>query len=852
VQELADKVWSNPAFHKAAGLIQRAWIARETHTYISVDYLLPLTEVAKVVRASAILACSTRGEHREKAYRVATSAFELFGDDALPLSQAARVILTRLGNFPAMLTRSAVADARSQMPLRLVTEELAQVESRTILLREKAIVLTDFQHRLWTKLKGQRRLAIAAPTSAGKSFVLQNFLASRLEERAECSIIYIVPTRALIAQVSRDLRGLVMSPKPDDSRTVDIVTVPLESDAALPPRAIYVMTQERLQLMLGGHPDFGGEIIVVDEAHAIGDRSRGVLLQWVVEDLLQRRPATQLLFATPGIRNLGVFARLLGLTDIEPLSSREPAVAQNFLPVAIEDPKQGVVILQLAERGAATSTVAKHNLGLRTTTRIEKLVNVSFAFGHGATNIVYANGAADAEAIALALAQRLADREPSAQRNDLAQLAAEAVHASYALVECVRKGVAFHYSNMPTQVRQSVEKAVADGVIDYLVCTSTLLQGVNLPAKNVFMCQPEKGQYTPLESVDFWNLAGRAGRLLKEFQGNIFLIDYDHWKRKPLSQPQEANVVPAIEAGLLTRHRDLINIIERPRSYKDSDLEAVFVRLLDDYAGGTLTDRLGRLQAGHEIPNNAIASVEAALVSVSAKIRLPREILRRSPNISAHKQQELYDDLFAKAQISLQAARALIPPHPRDESAYESYAEILGLCHRIILRLKPESRFHRFLALIALWWMQGYPLPRIVQNQINRNPGKDRRLVVRDTLELVESEVRYQCVRLFSCYTSILKQVLDDLDLTDIRRNIPSLPLFLEMGASDRTMISLMALGLSRVVAMRLTPLAPLRDLDVVAARNWLRFRPINSLGLSPPLQEEVEALLKSYDERPP
>nr|WP_249787546.1 hypothetical protein [Bradyrhizobium sp. NBAIM03] len=91
---------------------------------------------------------------------------------------------------------------------------------------------------------------------------------------------------------------------------------------------------------------------------------------------------------------------------------------------------------------------------------------------------------------------------------------------------------------MPTQIRTAVEEAVARGDIDYLVCTTTLLQGVNLSAKNLFLCRPQKGDNVPLESVDFWNLVGRAGRLMKEFQGNIFLIDYDNWRKKPLEQPR--------------------------------------------------------------------------------------------------------------------------------------------------------------------------------------------------------------------------------------------------------------------------------------------------------------------------
>jgi len=849
MQELVEKVWSNQAFHEAAGRLRRAWIAKDTGD--PVDDLPSRPDVAKVVRAAAILACSKKRIHREKAYHSVTSAFELFGAEDMPLDQATRVVLTRLGNYPAMVTRKPVREAGDALPLRLMTEELGRIEARTVILNDNTVVLTDFQHRLWTKLIEQNRLAVAAPTSAGKSFVLQNFLAMRLNESDAFTVAYIVPTRALISQVSRDLRGL-LGPRPLHGNPIEVVTIPIEGDTPLPRRAVYVMTQERLQLMLSQHSGFRSDLVVVDEAHAIAEGSRGILLHWVIEDLLKNEPAAQLLFASPGVSNLDVFGRLLGLSDVEPMPSREPTVAQNFLPVQVEDAAEGRIALHLRERGYGSSLIARRSLGRRTVTRVEKLVNVACAFGAGSVNIVYANGAGDAENIALKLAKRFEGREPTPARETLATIIAEAVHKSYALVECVKTGVGFHYSNIPTQIRQAIEKAIADGVIDYLVCTSTLLQGVNLPAKNVFMCRPEKGSHVPLESVDFWNLSGRAGRLLKEFQGNIFLIEYDHWQKKPLNQPSALDIVPAIEAGILNRSGDLLETINEAEGKSDDELEASFVRLLHGQKLGTLDAVLDRMRAGTPDSDGKINSVRDAVVSVADQITIPAEVLQKSPNVSAHKQQRLYNALMERARQSPVVARSLLPKHPRDDGAYEAYASILQLCHREILGIRPESNFHRFIALIALWWMEGRPLPRIIQNQLDRHRGKDRRLVVRKTLELVERDVRYQCVRLFSCYTAVLKQVLDDLNFSDVRELVPSVSLFLEVGASDRTMISLMALGISRVIAMRLSPQAPSRDLDVDAVRNWLQFRPIDSLGLSIALQEELLEVLASLGEQPP
>ncbi|PSJ51727.1 hypothetical protein [Pseudaminobacter soli (ex Li et al. 2025)] len=76
---------------------------------------------------------------------------------------------------------------------------------------------------------------------------------------------------------------------------------------------------------------------------------------------------------------------------------------------------------------------------------------------------------------------------------------------------------------------------------------------------------------------------------------------------------------------------------------------------------------------------------------------------------------------------------------------------------------------------------------------------------------------------MFGCYSAVLTQALEDLGHADALARMPAVPLFLEIGACDRTMISLMSLGLSRVAAMRFAVSVPSQNLDMASAINWLR-----------------------------
>lgn len=840
MQELADKVWGNPGFHDAAHRIELAWLTKEIGGID--DGHADIADATRLMRSAAILACSETPDHRHAAFRVATCAYDLFGTSQVPLDQALRVVLTRLGNFPSIGTRADVASARTSLPLMLAAEEIVSADAHEVTINGQTVLLTDFQQKLWLNLIQSRRIALAAPTSAGKSFVLQGYLSALFDNEQPKSVVYIVPTRALIAQVAEDLKIQFQGMHQD---APDIVTVPVDAETTLAERSIYVMTQERVQLALGAHPDFSASIIIVDEAHSIAEGSRGVLLQWVIDDLLIRNSASQILFASPAIRNLDVFGRLFGLDDVVEFSSVEPTVAQNFLVITVESATKGKLVVQTAGDGSRTlRQVATLQLGRTVASRTEKLVHIPAVLGHGHSNIIYANGAAEAESVALQLAELMSDREPTEALLALSDLAKEAVHANYGLVECVKHGVAFHYSNIPTQLRRAIEAAVSSGEIDYLVCTSTQLQGVNLPAKNIFMFAPEKGRTRALESTDFWNLAGRAGRLKREFQGNIFLIDYDTWKKKPLAGPKNSLVTPAIETSLNKHHDQLMNVIAgAPTAGRsdETDLETVFVRLYTDFKGGDLNQTFER--AGLAVGDVQSSLLAAALGSASEKLTLPAAVLRRTPNISAHKQQCLYERLSSKIALGPDVARTLIPSHPRESEAFQSYANIFELCHEIILGIDTSKNLHRFHALIARRWMLGLPLPQIIDEQISRNASKPVRTTIRSTLDLIEGDIRFQAVRLFGCYTALLVYALDSAGLVDMVSSIPSLPLYLEIGASDKTMISFISLGLSRVTAMKLNEMSARKDLDTTAALQWLRTRPLEALGLSPLLLAEVQAI---------
>jgi replicative superfamily II helicase len=123
---------------------------------------------------------------------------------------------------------------------------------------------------------------------------------------------------------------------------------------------------------------------------------------------------------------------------------------------------------------------------------------------------------------------------------ELAELARKGVHKSYRLAPFVERGVAFHYGNMPSPLRLEIERLFKSGKIKFLICTSTLIEGVNLSCRTIIVRGPRKGTGNPMDASDFWNLAGRAGRWGNEFQGNIICIDTKNSSAWPDGVPERS------------------------------------------------------------------------------------------------------------------------------------------------------------------------------------------------------------------------------------------------------------------------------------------------------------------------
>ena len=169
----------------------------------------------------------------------------------------------------------------------------------------------------------------SAPTSMGKSFLMRMYIKEQIEKGANLSFAIIVPTKALINEVSQkiiqdDLQELL---KKQNYKVITAV-----NDIALEGKHnfIYVLTPERLLYMLIAFPNLKMDYLFIDEAHKLSSKNSRAPFYYKVVDILRNRECPpNFIFASPNIPNPEVYLQLL--TDSNENTSKNLAIA--FSPV---------------------------------------------------------------------------------------------------------------------------------------------------------------------------------------------------------------------------------------------------------------------------------------------------------------------------------------------------------------------------------------------------------------------------------------------------------------------------------------------------------------------------------------
>lgn len=335
----------------------------------------------------------------------------------------------------------------------------------------------------YTLLRGEN-VILSAPTSFGKSLIIDSIIASQKHS----NIFIIVPTIALIDETRKRLSKFNDSYK--------IITHPSQSFSQ---RNIFILTQERAIAII---PDVNVDFFIIDEFYKLNpqntDDERCNILNQVFYKLVKKRAQFYLLGP-----------------NIEQVTT---SLLENIKFKFIKTDYKTVV----SER---------HKINVKKgDNSIERLTELSSSLED--STLIFCQSPASANKVAKAFIN--SDKfERTDQNKDLVDWLRSNYHYQWILADSLEYGVGIHHGKIPRAIAQKCIKLFNEGKIRYLICTSTLIEGVNTKAKNVIVYD-NKIAKTKFDYFTFNNICGRSGRMFSHFIGHIYLFHEPPVAKLPL------------------------------------------------------------------------------------------------------------------------------------------------------------------------------------------------------------------------------------------------------------------------------------------------------------------------------
>jgi len=435
----------------------------------------------------------------------------------------------------------------------------------------------NFIKELWTSqhLLGQQGIyqgksaVIQMPTSAGKTKSTELIIRSAfLSKRAKLTVI-VAPFRALCNEIKNDMANAFEGEEDiqvDEFSDVMQVEegIHIDENGKLIDigdnlNTIIISTPEKLYFMLKQLPELASQIglLIYDEGHQFDSGERGVtyeLLLASLKTLIPEYVQTILISAvignadeinkwlneedgivvegtnlSPTYRTIAFISWLTDLGQVKFINLNNPDMEEYFVPRVIESQILNKRGQERNERIFPTKNDS-NTIGLYLGLKLVKEGSIAIFSGTKMSVLSMCKNIVDAYSRGLNIVTPIefSDREEIQRLSNL-----YSVHfgEDNEQTKATKLGILTHHGNLPQGIKLSVEYALQKSLAKYVICTSTLAQGVNLPIRYLIITSVYQGGER-LKVRDFHNLIGRAGRAGKYTEGSIIFSNNELYDKK--------------------------------------------------------------------------------------------------------------------------------------------------------------------------------------------------------------------------------------------------------------------------------------------------------------------------------
>lgn len=335
-------------------------------------------------------------------------------------------------------------------------------------------------------------MSVIAPTSFGKTDLIKKYVRENYKQKIIC---ILEPTKSMLNQVRNDI--LIEFHEIEKPKIITHYDMNFKDDEKI----VLIMTQERLfKLIYDRKRNLKIDVLLIDEAHNIFERgSRAFLLAKTIYLLKNRNQELIIKYFSPIIDSSNNL-KLKNDTNynLEQLKINPKMKVEKYYYADFFIKKEYIYDQFLNEFYCCG--------GLNYIDKYEYIIQNA-----SSKNLIYLNRPKHIKDELLKMEKYLPNNTNDSIEK-ICKTLEDYVGKDYDLIDYIRKGIVYHFGAMPDNVRNYVEKCVKEeDNLKYIFCTSTLLEGVNMPFNKLFILDLKKGR-SNLTYHHLKNLIGRVNR----------------------------------------------------------------------------------------------------------------------------------------------------------------------------------------------------------------------------------------------------------------------------------------------------------------------------------------------------
>lgn len=355
---------------------------------------------------------------------------------------------------------------------------------------DECISLHPEQIHILERIEKSRGLIFSAPTSFGKTFVVFEYIARFLPK----NVVLVVPTLALIDEYKRKIINQYRSVF---GRYKVYLSIDEDKEYDLSQYNLFLVTHDRV-INESIHEIIKNiDFLVIDEVYKLqkdDNDERVLILNLAYYNLVSISKKYVLL--APFIK---------GVKNLDKLDDEPSFYGTNYSPVVNEVIE--IPVVDDNDRANKAKSILKGLTGntlvyFPTVTELNKYIDEI-----------------EQEESTAANSNPVLDEFVTWAKNE--------IHEKWSVLKAMENGYLVHHGQLPLGIRMLELDLFNNSKEEFyyrMLCTATLLEGVNTTAENIIITKPARGSGNAFDAFDFYNLVGRTGRLFQHYLGKAYYI----------------------------------------------------------------------------------------------------------------------------------------------------------------------------------------------------------------------------------------------------------------------------------------------------------------------------------------